>query len=101
MKNNIPQIIALLEEGRDNNITSEEGKLAINMAISWIENNYSWDSEKIVKKIPMYIVQDKEAGNKIDVFDTMFEAKKAIQEYEEQDNKEGTYTTGFYEIIVK
>jgi hypothetical protein len=41
MKNNIPQIIALLEEGRDNNITSEEGKLAINMAISWIENNYS------------------------------------------------------------
>jgi phage terminase large subunit-like protein len=49
----------------------------------------------------MYIVQDKEAGNKIDVFDTMFEAKKAIQEYEEQDNKEGTYTTGFYEIIVK
>ena len=48
----------------------------------------------------MYVVRDREAGNVITQFETMEEAQKEIEKYEEQDKKDGTYTEDFYEIAV-
>ena len=47
----------------------------------------------------MYIVQDKEAGNPIDCFETRKNAENALLLYEEQDKAEGVYEENFYEII--
>ena len=48
----------------------------------------------------MYVVRDREAGNIITQFETMEEAQKELEKYEEQDKKDGTYTEDFYEIAV-
>lgn len=45
-----------------------------------------------------YITRDKEAGNKIEEFPTLEEARAAIDSYEEQDKSDDTYTVDFYEI---
>ena len=45
-----------------------------------------------------YKIQDREAGNVIDYFETMEEAEKTLLEYEKIDREEGTYTRDFYEI---
>ena len=45
-----------------------------------------------------YLTRDREAGNVIDEFATLDEARKAIEAYEEQDKQDGTYTKDFYEI---
>lgn len=42
---------------------------------------------------------DKEAGNKIEAFETVEEAREAIVAYEEEDKREGTYTLNFYDVI--
>lgn len=47
-----------------------------------------------------FIIQDREAGNKIDVFNSLAEAEAELAKYEEIDKSEGTYTPDFYEIIV-
>ena len=47
----------------------------------------------------MYIIRDKEAGNIIDRFNTLKEAKKALEEYETADKADNTYTPDFYEIV--
>ena len=44
------------------------------------------------------VIRDREAGNVITKFDTVEEAKKQLEKYEEQDKKDGTYTEDFYEI---
>lgn len=49
----------------------------------------------------MYIIRDREAGNFIDEFENLEEAKKALAEYEETDKREGNYTPDFYEIVEK
>ena len=46
----------------------------------------------------MYVVRDREAGNVITQFETMEEAQKEIEKYEEQDKKDGVYVEDFYEI---
>ena len=46
----------------------------------------------------LVVIRDREAGNIIDSFRTMDDAKKALAEYEEQDKKEWTYEENFYEI---
>lgn len=46
-----------------------------------------------------YYTADKEAGNKIEMFNSIEEAEKAIISYEEEDRREGTYTPNFYDII--
>lgn len=46
-----------------------------------------------------YVIQDKEAGNKIANFDTLDEAEKALTQYELDDKEEGIYTPEFYEIV--
>ena len=48
----------------------------------------------------MYVVRDREAGNVITQFETMEDAQKELEKYEEQDKKDGTYTEDFYEIAV-
>ena len=45
-----------------------------------------------------YIIQDSEAGNFIDKYITLNEAKKALINFETQDKKEGIYKPYFYEI---
>lgn len=47
----------------------------------------------------MYIIQDREAGNFIDKFETLQDAEKALAQYEQTDKDEGTYTEDFYEIV--
>lgn len=45
-----------------------------------------------------FIIRDKEAGNIIDSFSTLDEAKRELAKYEHQDKKEGSYEADFYEI---
>lgn len=47
----------------------------------------------------MYVIRDREAGNIIDRFSTYEEAQQALNQYEQEDKEEGTYTPDFYEII--
>ena len=44
-----------------------------------------------------YVIQDKEAGNLIDVFETKEQAEIELKKYEEQDKKDNCYTEDFYE----
>lgn len=46
-----------------------------------------------------YYTADREAGNKIEWFNTLDEAKQAIAAYEEEDKRDGTYTPNFYDIV--
>lgn len=46
-----------------------------------------------------FIIQDREAGNVIEKFKTLQEAKNKLQEYEEQDKAEGIFEENFYEIV--
>lgn len=45
-----------------------------------------------------YWTRDREAGNKIECFETLEEAQNAIKAYEEQDKNDGTFEDDFYEI---
>lgn len=47
----------------------------------------------------MYAIQDRETGTMIDIFGTLEEAEKALEEYESDDMKDGVYTPDFYEIV--
>ena len=47
----------------------------------------------------VYAIQDKETGTRIDIFDTLEEAERTLEKYEEDDMKEGVYTSDFYEIV--
>lgn len=47
----------------------------------------------------MYATQDRETGTRIDIFGTLEEAEKALEEYENDDMQEGAYTPDFYEIV--
>lgn len=51
-----------------------------------------------IKTTKRFITRDHEAGNIIDEFDTLEEALKAIEEYEAEDEKNGCYSEGFYDI---
>ena len=70
----------------DINIKRETAKKVIEL----IEN------DKAGKK---YIIRDREAGNFIDEFDTLEEAQKEPERYEQMDKDEGDYTPDFYEIV--
>lgn len=59
-------------------------------------NLENWDYEVI----PEVVVRDREAGNIIEGFETIEEAEKAIAQYEEDDEKAGTFEPQFYEIAV-
>lgn len=49
-----------------------------------------------------YRIQDAEAGNIIERgITTEAEAMAILAQYEDQDRKDGTYTQGFYEIILE
>ena len=43
----------------------------------------------------MYAIQDKETGTRIDIFDSLEEAKRTLEEYENDDRKVGGYTSDF------
>lgn len=45
-----------------------------------------------------FVTRDKEAGNVIDEFQTIEDAREAIEGYEMDDEQEGTFTPNFYEI---
>ena len=45
-----------------------------------------------------FLTRDTEAGNVIESFDTITEAKEAIRDYEEEDMITGLYTPDFYEV---
>jgi|GWRWMinimDraft_12_1066020.scaffolds.fasta_scaffold179944_1 hypothetical protein len=45
-----------------------------------------------------YKITDREAGNLIDYFDTIEEAKKEIIQFEKDDIAEGVFVEDFYEI---
>ena len=47
----------------------------------------------------VYAIQDRETGTRIDIFDTLEAAERALKEYESDDMKEGVYTPNFYEIV--
>lgn len=47
----------------------------------------------------MFYTADREAGNKIEVFNTLEEAKKAIIAYEKEDKHNGIYEENFYSIV--
>jgi len=45
-----------------------------------------------------YIIQDSEAGNFIDGFETLEDAIKALKNYEKEDKKDRIFVADFYEI---
>lgn len=45
-----------------------------------------------------YFITDREAGNVIDVFESIEDARAAIEEYYRTDKENGDYTPGFYTI---
>ena len=47
----------------------------------------------------MFYTTDREAGNKIEAFDTPEEAKKAIIAYEKEDKHNGIYEENFYSVV--
>jgi hypothetical protein len=48
-----------------------------------------------------YIIQDREAGNKIEECATRMEANAKLANYEQQDMNDGDYTPDCYEIVEK
>lgn len=46
-----------------------------------------------------YIIQDREAGNIIDEFNTLEEAQQELEKYERQDKQDKCYSRNFYEIV--
>ena len=48
-----------------------------------------------------YIIQDREAGNIIDEFNTLEEAQQELEKYERQDKQDKCYSRNFYEIVVR
>lgn len=47
----------------------------------------------------MFIIRDREAGNRIEAVETYEEALELVEEYEEEDKRDGSYTEDFYEIV--
>lgn len=45
-----------------------------------------------------YVIRDREAGNIIEQTDSIIEAVRLIKNYYKQDEKDGNYVEGFYEI---
>lgn len=45
-----------------------------------------------------YVTRESVAGNVIEWFNTIEEAKKAIHKYEEEDKRDGYFEPDFYEI---
>ena len=48
-----------------------------------------------------FIIRDREAGNVIDSFNTLQEAKQALISFELEDKNSGVYEDDFYEITRK
>lgn len=46
-----------------------------------------------------YVVRDREAGNVIECVSSIEEGEALIEEYEEEDRKDGTFTPDFYEVV--
>jgi len=74
----------------------------VNFTISEESTSYRDDvytTELVLVTTKIFNIQDREAGNKIDSFNTLSEAQKALAMYEEVDKADGTYTPNFYEIV--
>jgi len=52
-----------------------------------------------VVKMGTYRIQDREAGNVIERGLTEERANELIAKYEQEDQRDGTYTPDFYEIV--
>ena len=52
-----------------------------------------------MKMKTVYEINDREAGNKIEVCASREQAEATVRRYEEIDIAEGTYTPNFYEIV--
>lgn len=55
-----------------------------------------WDALAVT-----YVIRDREAGNEIEYADTLDKAMRILEEYEETDRREGTFSEDFYEIVEK
>ena len=64
----------------------------------WLQGR-GLNREKEGMNMSVYAIQDKETGTRIDIFDTLEEAERTLEKYEEDDMKEGVYTSDFYEIV--
>lgn len=62
--------------------------------------SFIWDLKEELDNLTSVCTRDREAGNIIDFFTTVGEAKQAILEYEKEDQYEGTYSPNFYEVAV-
>lgn len=47
----------------------------------------------------MYIIRDREAGNKITTCESYEQAVALVTEYEKQDIADGSFVPSFYEIV--
>ena len=47
----------------------------------------------------MFIIRDRETGARIEAVETYGEALETIEEYEEEDRKDGNYIEDYYEIV--
>lgn len=77
-----------------------------NLTVSEMENalhyetgeNYKFDYIKENRSMKVYTA-DKETGTFIDEFESIEEAKAAIEKYERADKADGTYEEDFYDVV--
>ena len=61
--------------------------------MTYVLNSYVYEEK------PVYIIQSRETGDRIDYFDTLKEAEEELKRYENEDIMNGEYTPDFYEIV--
>lgn len=69
-----------------------ERQMFVNEITAFVNKNYNYNINK------KYILQDCEAGNIIDEFNTIEEAKDGLNRYEAGDRKNSCFVPDFYEI---
>ncbi len=61
--------------------------------MSYVVNEYVYEEK------PVYIIQSRKTGDRIDYFGTLKEAEEELKQYENEDIMNGEYTPDFYEIV--
>lgn len=70
----------------------------VDVEVGNVQSIYDLACDMERKMAMRYITRDREAGNEIDRFETVEEARQAIADYEAIDREDKTYTEDFYEI---
>ena len=83
------------ERQRNRYDLNRDDEMAINVFVIETED----DEPMLIGYRYSHVVRDAEAGNVITYAESMADGLAIIEEYEEEDRREGTYTPNFYERV--